>query len=129
MAPNYTQALKAARAFVRAVQESGIRVQAAYLFGSYAKGYAHPESDIDVALISPDLTGWVDDLDKIRYALRTRDPRIEPVRIRPENFVDENPLAWEIKTTGISLLSKDKNAKRRTTRKYPPRRRMKPAAR
>jgi hypothetical protein len=31
------------------------------------------------------------------------DPRIEPVRFRPEQFCDEHPLAWEIKTKGKRL--------------------------
>ncbi len=113
MAADFSQALRAARAFVRAVQASGIRLDAAYLYGSYAKGHAHVDSDIDVALVSPDFSGWVDDLDKIRPALLNRDPRIEAVRFRPDTFRDENPLAWEVKTTGISLVNPGKAAKRR----------------
>lgn len=112
MAPNYDRALTAAQSFVRAVQRAGIRLRAAYLYGSYAKGCAHSESDIDVALVSPDLTGWVDDFDKLESVLLTMDPRIEPVRIPPQDFVDENPLAWEIKTTGIPLLLKPTRRKK-----------------
>lgn len=112
MASNNAQALRAARRFVRAVQALGIRIDAAYLYGSYAKGYAHQDSDIDVALVSPDLTGWVDDWDKMRPAVLEMDSRIEPVRFHPGSFVDENPLAWEVKTTGISLLPKTKSRKR-----------------
>lgn len=63
------QALKAARRFVRAVQQSGIDLDVAYLFGSYAHGTPHEWSDIDVALVSKDLTGGVGDLEKIRAAL------------------------------------------------------------
>jgi predicted nucleotidyltransferase len=113
MASDTTEALKAARRFVRAVKNLGIRLDAAYLYGSYAKGYAHKDSDIDVALVSPDLTGWVDDWEKIRPAVLEMDPRIEPVRFHPSSFVDSNPLAWEVKTTGISLIN---NRQRRTSR-------------
>jgi len=116
MAPNTVQALKVARRFVRAVQKSGIHLKGAYLFGSYAKGTAHLDSDIDVALISPDFSGWVDDIEKIRAAILEKDPRIESVRFRPDTFSDENPLAWEVKTTGISLIP---NGKRHAVKRKP----------
>lgn len=96
--------MRAAQRFVDDVSKAGIRLQGAYLFGSYATGRAHRYSDIDIALISPDFTGWVDDLPKISKALRQNDSRIEAVRFRPDTFVDENPLAWQVKTKGISLL-------------------------
>jgi len=115
MASDNAQALSAARRFVRAIQSLGIRLEAAYLYGSYAKGYAHQDSDIDVALVSPDLTGWVDDWEKMRPAVLEMDSRIEPVRFHPDSFVNENPLAWEVKTTGIPLIGKGR--RKRTTRK------------
>jgi hypothetical protein len=31
------------------------------------------------------------------------DTRIEPVPFRPDTFVDEDPLAWEIKRAGIPI--------------------------
>lgn len=97
--------MQAARRFVRDVQRSGVHLQHAYLFGSYATGRAHRHSDIDIALVSPDFTGWIDDLPKIGDAMRQNDSRIEAVRFHPDTFVDENPLAWEVKKKGISLLS------------------------
>ncbi len=109
--------MRAARRFVREVQKEGIRLQKAYLYGSYATGRAHRGSDIDIALISPDFTGWIDDLQKIRDALRKGDPRIESVHLSPETFVDENPLVWEVKTKGISLLPPPRSRKRRTLAK------------
>ncbi len=97
------QALRAARRFVRAIQRSGIELDAAYLYGSYAHGTPHEWSDIDVALVSKDLTGGTEDMQKIHSATRTLDSRIESVRFHPRDFQDENPLVWEIKTTGIPL--------------------------
>jgi predicted nucleotidyltransferase len=120
MAVKNAKALKAARDFVRAVQESGVHLQAAYLFGSYAKGTARARSDIDVALISKNFSGWVDDLQLIKPALISMDMRIEHVRFNPRSFVDENPLAWEIKTTGIPLIG---NGKRKRTAHKPIKRR------
>lgn len=40
--------------FIKALKEKNIRVEKAILFGSYAKGKASKNSDIDVAVISPD---------------------------------------------------------------------------
>ena len=37
--------------------EKGICIEAIVLFGSYARGTAHDESDIDLAVISPDFEG------------------------------------------------------------------------
>lgn len=106
MARKNVLALRAARAFMRDVQREGIRLTDAYLYGSHAKGTAHPNSDIDMALISPDFTGWVDDFDRIKHALAARDPRIEYVLYNPAQFRRAGPLAHEIKKTGISLLAK-----------------------
>jgi len=33
----------------------------------------------------------------------TVDSRIEPVPFRPDTFVNEDPLAWEIKRKGIPI--------------------------
>ncbi len=42
------------REFVKALRSRNIRVEKAILFGSYATGQATPDSDIDIAVISPD---------------------------------------------------------------------------
>jgi predicted nucleotidyltransferase len=117
MAQVNAHVMKAARKFVRDVQKEGIRVQKAYLYGSYATGRAHRGSDIDIALVSPDFSGWIDDVAKIRNALRNRDPRIESVHLPPDAFVDENPLAWEVKTKGIALLPNGRRRNRKPTRR------------
>jgi predicted nucleotidyltransferase len=96
--------LKAVTHFLEAVEGSGLRLVAAYLYGSHAGGTARADSDIDIALISRDFTGdWLEDHRKIVDALLRSDPRIEPVRFRPEQFYDEHPLVWEIKKKGTRL--------------------------
>ena len=96
--------LKAVNYFLKQVESSGVRLTSAYLYGSHAEGTARPDSDIDVALISKDFTGnWLEDHQKLVTALLNSDPRIEVVRFRPEEFCDEHPLAWEIKTRGKKL--------------------------
>ncbi|ABO51514.1 DNA polymerase, beta domain protein region [Desulforamulus reducens MI-1] len=40
--------------FIKALKGKNVRVEKAILYGSYAKGKATEDSDIDVAIISPD---------------------------------------------------------------------------
>ena len=85
-----------------------MRISAVYLFGSFARGTEHQWSDIDIAIISPDLS---DD----RFEARVRlmkvsaelDARIEPAPFRPEDFIDDDPLVWEIKKDGILISTGD----------------------
>ncbi len=88
--------------FAQRLKENGIRPGKVYIFGSFAKGTGGRLSDIDVAVISPDLS---DDrfkerirLMKIAYDI---DSRIEPVPFNPNTFVEEDPLVWEIVETGL----------------------------
>ena len=96
--------LKTVNKFLDQLREKGIPVEAAYLFGSYAKGREKEWSDIDVAVISSTIS---DDRleERIRFTKisSTIDSRIEPVPFRPDTFVDEDPLVWEIKREGIRI--------------------------
>ena len=96
--------LKTVNKFLDQLREKGIPVEAAYLFGSYAKGRGKEWSDIDVAVISSTIS---DDRleERIRFTKisSTIDSRIEPVPFRPDTFVDEDPLVWEIKREGIRI--------------------------
>jgi predicted nucleotidyltransferase len=96
--------LKLVSDFLEILQRSDVRLEEAYLYGSHAVGRARPDSDIDVALVSDDFGDWLEDRRRIVDALLSSDVRIEAVRFRPEEFRDENPLVWEIKTKGIKLL-------------------------
>ena len=75
----------------------------AYLFGSYAKGNEHIDSDIDIAIV----IGKMDDFFSVQMQLmrlrRTIDLRIEPHPILEEDFNAQNPFAYEIQKTGIEL--------------------------
>lgn len=95
--------LKVVSDFLQALERSDLHMEAAYLYGSHASGRARPDSDIDVAIISSDFDHWLADQERVSSVLLLHDTRIEPVRFRPEEFCDENPLAWKIKTTGIRL--------------------------
>lgn len=75
------------------------------LYGSYAIGNPHQDSDIDVAIISPDFSdAHVDDWVRLNVPASHIDARMEVLGFRPEQFRDEHPLVWEIKTRGVKLL-------------------------
>lgn len=48
------EALKLSRNYLLKVQEQNIKFSEAWLFGSYAKGNQHADSDIDIALVLED---------------------------------------------------------------------------
>jgi predicted nucleotidyltransferase len=93
------------RQFISRLNEQGIRIKSAYLYGSYARGTETKWSDIDVAIVSPDISD-----DRFEERLRlvktsaVIDSRIEPVPFNPKAFVDEDPLVWEIKKEGVLIV-------------------------
>ncbi|NOX63993.1 MAG: nucleotidyltransferase domain-containing protein [Chloroflexi bacterium] len=90
------------RALLAILRSEGVRISSAYLYGSYATKHAHPDSDIDVAIISPDLSGdRLQDWLRLTLTATDLDTRFDVVGFRPEQFRDEHPLVWEIKQKGI----------------------------
>jgi uncharacterized protein len=80
-----------------------LELKKAYLFGSYAKGNQHPDSDIDIAVV----IGKMDDFFAVQMLLmrlrRDIDLRIEPHPIWEGDFNIQNPFAYEIEKTGLEL--------------------------
>ncbi len=78
-------------------------INQAFLFGSFAKGTNHDDSDIDIAIIVNNVTDIIDaqiDLMKFR---RKIDLRIEPHPFLPGDFNNSNPVANEILKYGIAI--------------------------
>jgi predicted nucleotidyltransferase len=78
-------------------------LQKVYLFGSYAKGIAHEDSDMDIAAVFEEVEDNFNlqvELMKIR---RQYDTRIEPHVFRSGDFERSNPLAAEILDSGIEI--------------------------
>ncbi len=104
MAQPNTAIIKALRRYIQSLEDHGIRVEQAFLFGSFAKGTDHEESDIDLALVSDSFSGnRFDDRRRIVPLRRTIDNRIEPMPFRPERFAEGGNLVDEIKKEGIRL--------------------------
>lgn len=92
IAERYANAIKSKYDFVRII-----------LFGSYAKGNYHADSDIDIAVILKDYGNMMDtQLDLMRLR-RTIDSRIEPHPFRERDFDISNPMVNEIVKYGQEI--------------------------
>jgi predicted nucleotidyltransferase len=81
-------------------------VERAYLFGSFAKGTQHSDSDIDLAIVFKN----VDDIIEMQIMLlqlRSEDDLlIEPHPFLQSDFNFSNPMVAEILKDGIELSGK-----------------------
>ncbi len=97
--------IKKVRNYVQALMKSGIPLERAFLFGSYAKGDFSQDSDIDVALISDIFSGFgYDDRNLISgISIQNDYIDIEPVTFSNSAFNSSNPFINEIIDTGIEI--------------------------
>ena len=99
----YDDVLDIARSYAAYTQKY-MRVQDAFLFGSYVNGIPDADSDIDVAIVSSDFTGNpVEDLFRLLKYRRAIDGRIEPHAFRMQSS-QSNPFLTEIRRIGVSVL-------------------------
>lgn len=99
------QAKKYAREYLDYLRaDFKLPIKSAYLFGSMVSGKTRPWSDIDVCIISPKFKK-VDPLVYLWTKRRSIDIRrgIEPFGIHPDDFVDENPIAYQVKKFGLPI--------------------------
>lgn len=96
-----------AQEFIDKVRSSGVFVSNALVFGSWAKGIAHKESDIDVCVVSPSFgKDYIADMVSLRKISLSIDSRIEPIPFTPEDFIDPyGTLATQIRLHSIPLNS------------------------
>ncbi|MFA6922657.1 MAG: nucleotidyltransferase domain-containing protein [Bacteroidales bacterium] len=88
------------------VHEKKIAINKAYLFGSYAKNKFNDDSDIDLAIIMPDVKDVIDFQIQLMILRRKFSIDIEPHPINESDFNISNPLAFEILKTGIKIKYK-----------------------
>ncbi len=84
--------------------EKRYNVTAIILFGSYAKGTANEDSDIDIAVVSDDFEDIYDCMAVLMGMTWDIDARIEPHPIKTEDFEKvSNPFVKEVVDTGIKV--------------------------
>lgn len=82
------------RTYLRSVNQAGIQASRAVLFGSWARGEAHPDSDIDLLVIAPEFDDnrerrLVDRLWELRAATRGA-WRIEPIPCGERQWLEDD---------------------------------------
>lgn len=91
--------------FRQLVEQEGTPVERLILFGSYARGAASKESDIDLCIISSKF--GKDPIGELQFLLKkTRkiDSRIEPIPVSPQEYREvASPLIVEIKKFGREI--------------------------
>jgi predicted nucleotidyltransferase len=91
--------------YIDLLKQEGIDVSKVILFGSYAKGTAKPESDIDIAIVSSQFgKNNLKEMMLLRRLALKIDSHIEPLPFSPREINDRySTLAQEILKYGISI--------------------------
>jgi uncharacterized protein len=90
--------------YIRLPRENNITVFSLYLFGSHAKGAAHGQSDIDLAVFwdKDEIDGYDEDV-RLMQLTRSMDACIEPHSFSRRDFEHPDPFVQEIIATGARL--------------------------
>lgn len=97
------QAYKIAREYADFIKQRKPGIKKVYLFGSYVKGKANEDSDIDLAVVFEVLSNSFDMQVELMKLRRKFDTRLEPHPFREVDFNMSNPFANEILTSGFEL--------------------------
>jgi len=92
------QVIDKVKEFIKAMIQNNIKVEKVYLFGSYAHGNAGNYSDIDVAVISPDLgKKYVEETCKLMRIAQKIDLMISPDPYSVEEFnnAKQGDFLWQ----------------------------------
>jgi len=91
--------------FIQLLKQQGVNVSKVILFGSYAKGRANPDSDIDIVIVSTQFgQDAAEEMMLLRKIALKVDSHIEPVPLSPEDLNDNySTFAQEIKRYGIEV--------------------------
>ena len=94
------------RDYARDIKAHGVNLRNVILYGSYAKGTQHEWSDIDVALVADEFTGFYINDKKLFPYLNIKKPYtiIEAITYPTDYFNDGDPFINEIVKTGIKIV-------------------------
>jgi len=97
-----TEAIKIATRYTDLIR-SKYQVENIFLFGSYAKGTNHNDSDIDLAIVFKSVDDIIDMQIELMKMRTDDDLMIEPHPFSLSGFQSTNPVVSEILKTGIEL--------------------------
>jgi predicted nucleotidyltransferase len=97
--------LKNVQLFLDKLRLSGFHISKAYIFGSYARGQEDKWSDIDVAIVSPQIgNDRFEERIKLTELAISVDDRLEPLPFNLDSFSDDDPFVQQIKNEGLAII-------------------------
>ena len=96
-------AFKIVTEYLQLLKAKGLKVEEAYVFGSYARGNFHENSDIDIALVMSNLQDRLGVQTELLKLGRDFQYIIEPHPFDKKDFNHFNPLTHEILTLGVRV--------------------------
>ncbi|MBI5474561.1 MAG: nucleotidyltransferase domain-containing protein [Ignavibacteriae bacterium] len=104
MVSRQSEILEIAKRYIEHLRKNHIDVERAYLYGSYASGKAHEDSDIDIVVVSRQFTkSRYEDSTQIAKLRRRIDLRIQPLAYNPDDFIMDYVIPYEAMTHGIRI--------------------------
>ena len=104
MAQNHHKAIAIAKKYIAHLRENNITVDRAYLYGSYANGKPHKDSNIDIVVVSKQFRkSRFEESVKIAKLRREIDLRISPLAYHPKDFIEDNIIPNEAMNHGIRI--------------------------
>jgi predicted nucleotidyltransferase len=102
---NRETAIEKSKQFLNELTRSGVSIDTAYLYGSFAKGNQHEWSDIDLAIFSEQFTGFGFTDKELIAPLNVRREYVDiEVKTFPiKELKDPNPFVEQIFKLGIEL--------------------------
>jgi len=95
-------AIKIAKRYLEVVARK-YQVENAIMFGSFAKGTNHADSDIDLAIVFPSVDDFIDLQIELMQLRSDDDLLIEPHPFLKGDFGVSNPIVAEILKHGIEI--------------------------
>ncbi|MDR0812355.1 MAG: nucleotidyltransferase domain-containing protein [Paludibacter sp.] len=96
-------AVKLCRQYLAKVRKSGIQVLDAWIFGSYAKGNYHKDSDIDLAFVLPEGTVSFDTDVRLMALRQGNETMIETHTYSVSDFQQNLPIISQIRQYGMKF--------------------------
>jgi predicted nucleotidyltransferase len=99
-----TEAIRIAQRYIMNIRKKYV-IEKAYLYGSFAKGTHHSNSDIDLALVFPSISDIIDIQIDLMQMRGNDDLILEPHPFRKKDFNLNHPVVAEILKNGIEITN------------------------
>lgn len=97
-------AIRISKDYLDRLKSYNINFSEAWLFGSFAKGNQHEDSDIDIAIVLDDCDSDTFDTEvQLMILRRGEETRIEPHTFSKEEFSHNRPIVKQILDFGLRI--------------------------